>query len=85
MVASEVAIGQWLRRRLPEGTLAAAFANGAIPFHSRLPTIDLLGLTDEHIARRGKRIARGHPGHIAHDDPYVIERRPVVIVPRATS
>ena len=79
MVASEVSIGKWLRRRLPPDTLTATFANGAIPYHSRLPTIDLLGLTDEHIARRGKRTARGGPGHIAHDVDYVIGRRPVVV------
>lgn len=80
LVASEVRMGEWFRRRLPPGTLMATFASGAIPFHSRLPTLDLLGLTDEHIARRGQRLPRGGPGHIAQDYPYVVARRPAVVV-----
>jgi hypothetical protein len=79
IVAGEVQVGRWLHRRLPPETLTAAWANGAIPFHSRLPTIDLLGLTDEHISRRGERRADGRPGHIAHDHAYVIGRQPALI------
>lgn len=79
VVRGEVAIGRWLARRLPADTTAAAWANGAIPFYSRLPTIDLVGLTDEHIGRRGLRRSRGHPGHVAYDHASVVERAPMVI------
>ena len=42
--------------------LLATTAAGAIPYHSRLRTIDMLGLTDPWIARRGKAFGaqRGH-------------------------
>jgi arabinofuranosyltransferase len=66
--------------RLPEDTWVAVYANGALPYYSRLPTIDVLGLTDEHIARQGLRKRQGIPGHIAHDYRYVVGRRPAVVV-----
>jgi arabinofuranosyltransferase len=45
--------------------------------------IDLLGLTDEHIARRGKRLAGAVVGHAAHDYGYVAGvRRPDVVFMR---
>jgi hypothetical protein len=70
-------IGQWLNRSLPRETVVAVYANGALSYYSELPTIDMLGLTDEHIARHGKRNARGGGvGHIAHDYEYVAARRP---------
>ncbi len=79
VVEGEIEVGKWLGRSLPEDTVTAAWANGAVPFYSRLHTIDLLGLTDEHIARRGKRLPKGHPGHIAFDSEYVVKRAPDVI------
>lgn len=79
IVEGEIAIGKWLGRRLPPGTQTAAWANGAIPYYSRAHTIDMLGLTDEHIARHGLRQPRGHPGHIAYDIDYVLRRRPAII------
>jgi len=72
-------IGRWLHDCLPTGTLVATHANGALSYYSDLPTIDMLGLTDEHIARSGKRKPRGAPGHLAHDYPYVASRRPAVV------
>ncbi len=79
IVDGEEDIGRWLARRLPPDTLIAAWANGAIPYYSDLPTIDLLGLTDEHIARKGKRRREGQPGHIAYDHDYVIGRAPALV------
>ena len=42
--------GRRLRRLLPPGTVIATTAAGAIPYYAKLPTIDMLGLTDEFIA-----------------------------------
>ena len=61
-VAGTAEIGEWFRRTLPPDTLVAAFANGALSYYSQLPTIDMLGLTDEHIARSGSRRREGIPG-----------------------
>jgi hypothetical protein len=73
------AIGSWFNRTLPHETLVAVYANGALSYCSQLPTIDLLGLTDEHIAWFGQRLREGAPGHIAHDYAYVASRRPAII------
>ena len=72
-------IGGWLNRTLPHDTLVAVNANGALSYYSQLPTIDLLGLTDEHIAWFGQRLREDMPGHIAHDYAYVASRRPAII------
>ncbi|HUT11627.1 MAG TPA: glycosyltransferase family 39 protein [Thermoguttaceae bacterium] len=72
-------IGRWLHDSLPADTVVATHANGALSYYSDLPTIDMLGLTDEHIARSGERKPRGAPGHIAHDYPYVAGRKPAVV------
>jgi hypothetical protein len=72
-------IGSWLNRTLPHDTLVAAHANGPFSYYSQLPTIDLLGLTDEHIAWYGHRLPEGVPGHIAYDFAYVVSRRPAIV------
>jgi len=75
-------VGGWLNRTLPPGTVIATFANGALSYQAKdLVVVDLLGLTDEHIAREGDRDPRGVVGHAAHDWDYVTgDRRPEVIV-----
>ena len=81
--ADEVAglseIGKWFRRALPSDTLIAVLPNGALPFYAELPTIDMMGLTDAHIARAGQRFRRGLPGHVAHDWEYVAARKPAIV------
>jgi hypothetical protein len=48
---------------------------GAIPFHSRLPSIDMLGLNDPWVARHGIPIA-GQPGHSrVAPVSYLVDRR----------
>jgi len=73
-------IGRWLHDTLPADTLIATYASGALPYYADLPTIDVLGLTDAHIARNGFRERRGGTGHVAHDYPSVAARRPDLIV-----
>lgn len=74
-------IGAWLDRTLPPGTTIGAFANGALSYHAEhLTVVDLLGLTDEHIARDGDRDPLGFVGHAASDWNYITNtRRPAVI------
>lgn len=82
-VAELAEIGAWLDRTLPPGTVVSTFANGALSYRAGLDlvVVDQLGLTDEHIARDGRRQATGIVGHGAHDYDYIVrERRPEVVV-----
>lgn len=68
-------LGLWLRQQHPEGdALVAVRHSGALPFYSRLPTIDMSGANDLHIARRPGR--RGNKW----DADYVLARRPDYVV-----
>lgn len=77
-------IGTWLGTDLPPGTVISTYANGTLSYHAgtQLTVIDVLGLTDEHIAREGRRDEKAGPiGHIASDYNYVVNvRRPAVAV-----
>lgn len=55
--------------------MIATFASGAVPYYSKAPTIDLVGLTDAWVARNGDRIspAAGHERLATFD--YLLERR----------
>lgn len=75
--------GTWLREMLPSGTVVATYANGALSYEAGtdITVVDLLGLTDEHIAREGERDLTKMIGHQAQDYPYVInDRRPSVVL-----
>jgi len=73
-------IGRWLNNSLPRGTVIATFANGGLSYEARdLYVIDMLGLTDAHIAREGKRGKHFFPGHMSHDYDYVAARKPSII------
>ncbi len=64
---------------MPGDTVVAANNIGVIAFESRLAIVDMLGLTDAHIARApGKLI--GIPAHESHDGEYVLRVRPDVIL-----
>ncbi|GHG05675.1 MULTISPECIES: hypothetical protein [Amycolatopsis] len=71
-------IGGWLGDYLPPGSVVSAAAPGALAAHGgQLLIIDVLGRTDDHIAREGR-----HDGGIATDYDYVVNgRRPTVAVP----
>lgn len=73
-------VGHQLRERFPAGTLTAVNPAGIIPYYSRQPTIDMLGLNDEEIAHRGRRDRKWRVGHQAGDGASVLSRRPKVIV-----
>jgi hypothetical protein len=52
LVYAGIRIGEWMRANLPEGTLLATNTAGSIPYYSRLPIVDMMGLNDRVIARR---------------------------------
>ncbi len=82
-----VTIGRWMAKNLPPDTTIAVTAAGAIPYYSKLPTLDMLGLNDEHIAhvdtstfdQGASAVIRGFAGHEKYDVDYVLAQRPQVI------
>jgi arabinofuranosyltransferase len=76
--------GEVLARVLGEGfrneqPLIAVTAAGTIPYFSKLPSLDMLGLNDRYIARQQPE----HPGDLAHDHgggKYVLDREPDLIM-----
>lgn len=71
-----ITLGRHLAVHHPGATLAVDAA-GKIPYFSGLPTIDMLGLNDRHIARRP--VSRSVVGHGKFDPDYVLGRRPELI------
>ena len=70
----QIRVGNWLRSSLPEGSLIAVADCGQIPWASGLPTLDLVGLMDRHIARLPGR------KHGKVDLHYVVNRSPEAVV-----
>jgi len=70
-------LGEYLRTNSRPDDLLATDAAGAIPYYSGLKTIDVLGLTDIHIAHKNiKTMGQGAPGHEKQDNAYVLSRNP---------
>ncbi|MEE2663169.1 MAG: hypothetical protein VX681_03555 [Myxococcota bacterium] len=79
-------LGRELAERVDPDTVIATNVIGALGFYSRLPLIDMLGLTNRQIAHAGQR-SLGTPGHESHDGAYVLDREPDLIlvgIPRAS-
>lgn len=74
MTRASADVGAWLRREARPGALVAVNHAGAVPFYSGLPSLDMAGLNDRHIARL--------PGmrHRKWDPAYVLGRRPAFVV-----
>jgi hypothetical protein len=75
LVYAAVRIGQWMRANLPSDSLLATSTAGSIPYYSRLPVIDMMGLNDRTIARR-RDLPDGWKGIEKGDGRYVLSRRP---------
>ena len=74
-------VGAWLAERLAPDDWIAVNTAGSLPYASRLPTIDMLGLTDAQIAHRPIYIvSEGWAGHRRGWGEYVLRRRPRVIL-----
>jgi hypothetical protein len=73
--------GDWLADHLDPRDLIAVNTAGALPYASRLPAIDMLGLTDANIAARQVFIvSTGWAGHRKGWGDYVLAQRPRVIL-----
>lgn len=75
------AMGDLLARTFPGGIdepdqpVVAVAPLGVISYYSDLPTIDMLGLTDEHVARHGDPVDLYYPGHVRMAPvSYLLER-----------
>jgi arabinofuranosyltransferase len=79
VVTGLTALGEYLRDTAPPGSTLAIDAAGVVPFISRLPTLDMLGLSDYHIAHTVKATGDGLPGHEKTDPAYVLAQRPTYI------
>lgn len=73
-----VLLGRHLARAHSGATLAIDAA-GKVPYFSGLPTIDMLGLTDAHIAHGPANPWLNVPGHTKRNIRYVLGRRPQLI------
>ncbi len=71
-----VNLGQFLAVHHPEATLATDAA-GKIAFFSGLHTVDVLGLTDEHIGHQ--EVDFFSVGHNKYDPDYTLSRQPDLI------
>ena len=76
MVVGFAALGRALALLVPADSTLATGAAGALPYYSRLYTIDTLGLCNVHIAHRDVPIGKGLVGHERHDPAYVLARKP---------
>jgi len=72
-------LGQSLREILPPNTVIACGSTGAIGYFTDLPILDILGLTDQHIAREGKVVSH-QPGHMKTDGMYILNRKPSLLL-----
>jgi arabinofuranosyltransferase len=77
--------GEVLARVLGEGfraeqPLLAVTAAGTLPYFSKLPSLDMLGLNDRHIARQRPERAGELLAHDHADGGYVLDREPDLIV-----
>ena len=65
--------GRLLKERLPDGYKIAVIAAGAMPYYYDGPALDMLGLTNEHIAHAEVEKLPALPGHGKYDIDYVLE------------
>jgi arabinofuranosyltransferase len=74
-----IKLGRHLAATRSPDTVIAVPSAGAIPFYSQLPTIDMYGLNDAHVARTPFP-ARAPGRMMKWDIPYVLSRNPDLIV-----
>ncbi len=74
-------IGWWIADQTPPDASLAALGAGAVAYYSQHPVIDLLGLTEKHIARIAvSTMGEGTAGHEKRDPTYILhDRRPTYI------
>jgi hypothetical protein len=83
---SGLAVKDYIASHWPTGSLIALNVAGALPYYdTNYRYIDMLGLSDRHIARR--KVPRVQPelgqvavGHLKGDGDYVLSRRPDYVI-----
>ncbi len=77
-----VAAGRKLNEILPSDAWIAVTNAGRLPWFAERRTLDMMGLSDRHIARQPARRKRKSElaGHLKGDGKYVLDREPEVIV-----
>ena len=82
-------LSKWIINNFPPDTLLAMNNVGIVPYRTRMPVIDMLGLNDRHIARAKVALPRvetgTYIGHFKYDGNYVCERQPRIMIPTTTS
>lgn len=75
-------IGYVLRDAFGERqALLAVDPAGTLPYFSKLPAVDMLGINDRHIARsRPADFGHGYLGHELGDGHYVLDREPDLVL-----
>jgi hypothetical protein len=64
----------------PARPLMAVSAAGSLPYWSKLPSLDVLGLNDHYLPRHPpKHFGRGYIGHELGDGRYVLGRQPDLV------
>lgn len=80
-VAAWKEIGAWLGAHAPAGSSIAVIPAGAIPYFSRLRTIDMLGMNDRAIAHStAHELGAGQAGHEKYDVDYVLAQKPTYLL-----
>lgn len=79
-----ILIANWIKENYPAQTVLAVNAAGLIPYITKMPTIDMLGLNDASIARQpvGQNLFGGASfiGHLKHDGDYVCRKKPDLVL-----
>jgi hypothetical protein len=75
-----IAIGKTLRETAAAGTSIALEPVGAIGYFSRLPIVDMLGMTNDALWRVDPDVTIPDKGHHRHDVDWVLSRKPDVIL-----
>ncbi len=79
VVTGLTALGDYLRDTAPPDATLAIDAAGVVPYISRLSTLDMLGLSDYHIAHTVVALGDGLPGHEKTDPAYILAQHPTYI------
>jgi arabinofuranosyltransferase len=72
--------GLWLKSNTPIDYKIAVQPAGYIPFYSQRFTLDMLGLSDTHIAHLPIKTGGGKAGHEKWDGNYILSRQPEIII-----
>lgn len=72
-------LGMRLQEILPPHTSIGLGSTGAIGYYTDMTIVDILGLTEVHIAREGHIVA-SQPGHMKTDGAYVLAKEPDLLL-----